>query len=73
MAKTISRASVIKKASSDHWMEHAVKHPGSFTKAAKRAGKGVHEEAEDKKHASGTIGRRARLALAFEKARHKKG
>ncbi len=73
MAKTISKASVIKKAASDHWMEHAVKHPGSFTRAAKAHGKGVHEYAEEEKGAKGTLGRRARLALAFSKARHKKG
>jgi len=53
---------------SDHWMQGAVKHPGSFTAAANRAGKPVHEYAEEEKHASGKLGRRARLALTFEKA-----
>lgn len=68
-----SRAESIKKAAGDHWIAGAVKHPGSFTKTAKKAGKSVHEEAEDKKHASGKTGRRARLALAFEKiAKHRK-
>lgn len=62
-----SRASSIKKAAGEHWIQGAVKHPGSFTKTAKRAGKTVHEEAEDEKHASGKVGKRARLALIFEK------
>jgi hypothetical protein len=46
-----------------------VKHPGAFRNAAARAGKSTHEFAEEKKHASGKVGRRARLALAFEKMR----
>ena len=67
-----SRAHAIKKATASHWIQGAVKHPGSFTRTAKKAGKSVHEEAEDEKHASGTLGRRARLALTFEKMRRKK-
>jgi hypothetical protein len=43
---------------------------GVFKKAAERAGKSTHEYAEEKKHASGKIGRRARLALAFASAKH---
>lgn len=43
---------------------------GVFKAAAARAGKSTHEFAEEKKHASGKVGRRARLALAFESARH---
>lgn len=54
------------------WMQKAVKKPGSFTAAAKRAGKTVHAYAEEKKHASGKTGKRARLALVFEKAAKKK-
>ena len=42
---------------------------GVFKKAAARAGKSTHEFAEEKKHASGKIGSRARLALAFESGR----
>jgi hypothetical protein len=73
MAKP-NRASVIKKATSDHWMEHAVKKPGSFTKIAKAAGKTVHEEAETKKHAKGKVGEKARFALIAEKIhKHRKG
>jgi len=54
------------------WIAGAVKHPGSFTKSATKAGKSVHEFAELKKHASGTLGKRARLALTFEGMHHKK-
>lgn len=54
-----------------HWIQGAIKHPGSFTKEAKAAGKTVHEFAELKKHASGKVGNRARLALTLGKM-HKK-
>lgn len=54
------------------WIAGAISHPGSFRSAAKKAGKSTHELAEEKKHASGKIGKRARLALTFEKMRHKK-
>ena len=43
---------------------------GVFKKAAEAHGKSTHEYAEEKKHASGKTGARARLALAFSKARH---
>lgn len=43
---------------------------GVFKKAAERAGKSTHEYAEEKKHSSGKIGRRARLALVFASAKH---
>jgi hypothetical protein len=43
---------------------------GVFKAAAEHAGKSTHEYAEEKKHASGKIGRRARLALAYESAKH---
>jgi hypothetical protein len=49
-----------------------VKHPGAFSASAHRAGKSTHAFAEEKKGASGTSGKRARLALAFEKMRAKK-
>ncbi len=58
------------------WMQEAAEKMkkkgtvGSFTKSAKKAGKGVHEYAEEKKHASGTLGKRARFALAAAKAKH---
>lgn len=62
-----NRADVIKKAASDHWMEHAVKKPGSFTRIAKAHGRSVHAEAEKDKHASGKEGQKARFALIAEK------
>lgn len=52
-----------------HWMKGAVKHPGVFKAAAKRHGMSTHAYAEKEKHASGKVGRRARLALTFEKER----
>jgi hypothetical protein len=45
---------------------------GSFTRQAKSSGKSVAEYAQEKKHASGKTGRRARLALAFRKANRNK-
>ena len=45
---------------------------GAFTKQAHAAGKSVHEYAEEKKHAGGTTGKRARLALTFEKMAKKR-
>lgn len=47
-----------------------IKHPGAFTKQAKSAGESVHQFAEQKKHASGTTGNRARLALTLKKINH---
>ena len=43
---------------------------GVFSSAAAKAGKSTHEFAEEHKHSAGKIGKRARLALAFAKARH---
>ena len=54
-----------------NWMSGAVKHPGSFTREARAAGESVHEYAEKEKHASGTLGERARLALTFEEVAHR--
>lgn len=42
---------------------------GVFSRAAARAGRSTHAFAEEHKHSSGKIGRRARLALAFESGR----
>ena len=44
-------------------------HKGVFREAAHRAGKSTHEFAEEHKHSEGKVGKRARLALAFAKAR----
>jgi hypothetical protein len=49
-----------------------IKHPGAERAAAARAGESTHQFAEQHKHASGRSGRRARLALAFEKMRRSK-
>jgi hypothetical protein len=43
---------------------------GSFSSAAARAGKSTAEYAEEKQHAPGKLGKRARLAKAFMGARH---
>lgn len=53
------------------WIQKAIKKPGSFTAAAKKAGMSTHAFAEKKKHASGKVGQRARLALTLSKM-HKK-
>lgn len=57
-----------------HWMASAVKpsHKGKFTAKAEAAGKSVHEYAEEKKHAGGTLGKEASLALTFEKEKKRK-
>ena len=53
-----------------NWIAGAVKKPGSFRAAAKRAGESTHEYAEEKKDASGKVGKRARLALTLMKMNH---
>lgn len=58
----------------DHWMADAVKpsHEGKFGAKAKRAGMSTHAYAEKERHAPGTLGKEARLALTFEKIAKKK-
>ena len=62
----------------NRWMSKVssgIKHRGTegvFSAAAHRAGKSTHAFAEAHKHSSGKVGKRARLALAFASARHKK-
>ena len=46
-----------------------VKHPGAFRRAAQAAGESTRAYAEKEKGASGTLGKRARLALTFAKMR----
>ena len=53
------------------WIQGAVKHPGAFRKAAQTHGESTHAYAEKEKDAPGRLGRRARLALTFEKMRGK--
>lgn len=52
------------------WIQSAIKHPGSFTRSAKKAGKSVGEFAEEHKHDSGTTGKRARLAITLRRMHH---
>lgn len=58
-------------AMSEKWMQEESqreKHAGtkgSFSRAAKRAGKSTREYAEEKKHSKGKVGQRARMALAY--------
>jgi hypothetical protein len=60
----------------NRWMQKAadsIKSHGTkgvFKAAAHKAGKSTHEFAEEHRHSSGKIGKRARLALAFSKAKH---
>ena len=44
-------------------------HAGVFREAAERAGKSTAEFAKEHEHDSGKLGKRARLAEAFAKAR----
>ena len=43
---------------------------GVFSRAAKAHGESTHEYAEEHKGDKGTLGKRARLALAFIKVKH---
>jgi hypothetical protein len=58
------------------WMQKASEkikssgHEGVFSSAAARAGKSTSEFAHEHEHSAGKIGKRARLALAFAKAKH---
>ena len=49
-----------------------VKHPGAFRRAAQKAGMSTQSYAEKEKGASGTLGKRARLALTFSRMRGEK-
>jgi hypothetical protein len=63
-------------ATKDRWMGKVSKqikssgHEGVFSAAAERAGKSTSEFAKEHEHSPGKIGKRARLAEAFAKARH---
>ncbi len=50
-----------------NWIQGAIKKPGAFTAQAKKAGKSVGEYAQEEKSASGTTGKRARLAITLRK------
>lgn len=47
------------------WIQGAIKKPGSFSAAAKRAGMSTRAYANKKKNAKGKTGKRARLALTL--------
>lgn len=55
----------------EKWIQKAHLKKGAFTAQANRAGKSVHQFAEEHKHDSGTTGKRARLALTFQKMARK--
>lgn len=54
-----------------HWISGAIKKPGSFKAAAKKSGKSTASFAQEKKHAGGKVGKRARLAITLSKLRKK--
>lgn len=68
--KTKERADKMARGGSK-WIQKAHLKKGAFTAQAKRAGKSVHEYAEKEKNAPGKTGKRARLALTFQKMAHK--
>lgn len=53
------------------WISGAIRKPGSFKAAAKKAGKSVSSYAQEKKHAGGKVGKRARLSITLAKLRKK--
>ena len=55
-----------------NWIAGAIKKKGSFKAAAKKAGMSTGAFAQKKKHASGKVGARARLAITLGKMRKKK-
>ena len=59
-------------ADNKHWIQGAVKHPGSFRAAAKKHGLSTQAYAEKKKDAGGTTGKRAQLALTLIGLNHGK-
>lgn len=52
-----------------NWMEHANIRKGAFSSKAKKAGMSTAAFARKEKHASGKLGKEARLAQTFAKAR----
>lgn len=55
----------------ENWISGAIKNPGAFKKSAQKAGMSTMSYARKEQHASGTLGRRARLALTLNKMRSK--
>jgi hypothetical protein len=56
---------------SKNWIAGAIKKPGSFSAAAKKAGESTAEYADEKSDAKGKLGRRARLAQTLMSMRKK--
>jgi hypothetical protein len=54
---------------SGNWMAGSVSKPGSFSRSAHRAGESTMQYARQKREAPGLLGKRARLALTFNKFR----
>lgn len=54
-----------------NWIKKAIKKPGSFGAAAKKAGESTAEYAGEKDDAPGKTGKRARLAETLMKLRKK--
>jgi hypothetical protein len=54
-----------------NWIKSAIKQPGSFSAAAKRAGESTTSFAKEKSSAPGLLGKRARLAQTLAKLRPK--
>ena len=54
------------------WIKSAIKHPGSFSRAAEKAGKSTREFASEHAGDSGTLGKRARLAETLMSMHHAK-
>jgi hypothetical protein len=59
--------------SSKHWIERAIKKPGTFKALAQRAGESTAEFASEREDAEGKTGKRARLAETLMKMRKEKG
>jgi len=54
------------------WIRGAIKRPGALTRKAKRAGMSTMVYARRMRHASGTTGRQARLAITLRKLGRRK-
>lgn len=52
-----------------NWMSGAVSSPGSFSRSAAKAGESTMQYARQKREAPGLLGKRARLAITFNKFR----
>jgi len=60
-------------ASNRNFISGAIRHPGAFSRAAKRAGYSTAAYAQKEKGKGGVTGRRARLAITLGKLRRRRG